>query len=334
MRYARKVRNMMNDQNNCASWRDIPYSTLTFCLRFHEPVRLPEQKVSALRGGLGEMLLRQHCIADRKCEICRFQESCIVWNAFYTPMRFKPDYVTGKESLGYLIECDNEETDMDEDHGFAFRLRLFGRNIPLFSQYLNAFWQLGRVGLGKEHARFEIAAIVLEDDELLMDENGIYMDRFQVRTVGDYVDSRLQELEAFVNADTKEKLETGYVLHFMRPLALRKDRVDLHQFDADAIWRAVHRKIQMMSYFSENPIEPDKPPVWPQILDARTEKFSVKRYSNTHKHGMELKGIRGAVLMEPMKEERLSELLAGELFHIGRNSSFDFGRYQVYKNRE
>ena len=98
----------MSLENNQASWRDIPYTTLTFCLRFHKPVEVPEHKVSALRGGLGEMLLQKNCVADRDCEVCRFQESCIVWNAFYTPMRLKPDYMTGKESLGYLIECDNQ----------------------------------------------------------------------------------------------------------------------------------------------------------------------------------------------------------------------------------
>ena len=140
------------------SWLEIPYITLTFCLRFLKPSEVPEQKVSALRGGLGEMLLRKNCVADRNCDECRFQDSCIVWNAFYTPMRFKPAYMTGKESLGYLIECDNQETDMDPRHGFVFRLKLFGRNIALFSQYLDAFWQLGQAGIGKDHARFEIAA--------------------------------------------------------------------------------------------------------------------------------------------------------------------------------
>ena len=95
------------------SWLEIPYITLTFCLRFLKPSEVPEQKVSALRGGLGEMLLRKNCVADRNCDECRFQDSCIVWNAFYTPMRFKPAYMTGKESLGYLIEGDNQETDMD-----------------------------------------------------------------------------------------------------------------------------------------------------------------------------------------------------------------------------
>ena len=129
-----------NEEN--MTWMDIPYITLTFCLRFYQRVAVPENKVSALRGGLGEMLLRKNCIADRDCEACRFQDNCMVWNAFYTPMRLKPGYVTGKESLGYLIECDNLDTLMDEGHGFVFRLKLFGRNIPLFAQYLVHYVQL------------------------------------------------------------------------------------------------------------------------------------------------------------------------------------------------
>ena len=52
-----------NEEN--MTWMDIPYITLTFCLRFYQRVAVPENKVSALRGGLGEMLLRKNCIADR-----------------------------------------------------------------------------------------------------------------------------------------------------------------------------------------------------------------------------------------------------------------------------
>ena len=99
------------------------------------------------------MLLRKNCIADRDCEACRFQDNCMVWNAFYTPMRLKPGYVTGKESLGYLIECDNLDTVMDEGHGFVFRLKLFGRNIPLFAQYLDAFWDNADSGRNRRSLR-------------------------------------------------------------------------------------------------------------------------------------------------------------------------------------
>ena len=315
----------MDINENQTVWLDIPYITLTFCLRFYEKVEVPEQKVSALRGGLGEMLLQKNCVVDRNCEACRFQESCIVWNAFYTPMRLKPDFMTGKESLGYLIECDNQETCMDEVHGFMFRLKLFGRNIPLFSQYLDAFWRLGQVGLGKKHARYEIAAVLTENEEVLMDDVQLHMERFRVRTVGEYIEERKRGLGIKRN----EGEEADYKVRFVTPLALRKDRVDLDYFDTDAIWRAVHRKIQMMSYFSETPTELEKPLQWPVIVESKAERAFVRRYSNTHKKGMELKGIRGYAVLKDINERRLEELLAGELFHIGRNNSFDFGRYEI-----
>ena len=315
----------MDSNENRAAWFDIPYTTLTFCLRFYGSVEVPEQKVSALRGGLGEMLLQKNCVVDRKCEICRFRECCIVWNAFYTPMRLKPDFMTGKESLGYLIECDNNETYMDELHGFVFRLKLFGRNIPLFSQYLDAFWRLGQNGIGKKHARYEIMAVFTENEEYLMDNMQLHMDRFQIRTVGEYIEERKREL------GVPNGVRTGshYNVRFITPLALRKDRIDLDHFDAEAIWRAVHRKIQMMSYFVEAPLELEKPMQWPAITESKAEKAFMKRYSNTHKKGMELKGIQGYAVLKDINEKCLEELLAGELFHIGRNNSFDFGRYQV-----
>ncbi len=317
----------MQFDEKTAVWREIPYITLSFCLRFFQPVEVPQHKVSALRGGLGEMLLQKNCVVNRNCEACRFQEGCIVWNAFYTPMRFKPDYMTGKESLGYLIECDNQETFMDAGHGFLFRLKLFGRNIPLFSQYLDAFWRLGQVGLGKNHAKFEIAAIFTEEEKPLLDENQIHMEYFQIHTVGQYVEARKKELS------TKNSPEGIYGIQYLTPLALRKDRIDLEHFDTDAIWRAIHRKIQMISYFTENPVELEKLSEWPPILECESKKASIKRYSNTHGRGMELKGIEGYTIMEQIDEVRLEELLAGELFHIGRNNSFDFGRYQVLNVR-
>lgn len=89
----------------------------------------------------------------------------------------------------------------------------------------------------------------------------------------------------------------------------------------------------MMSCFDENPVELEKPLVWPRMLESHIARSGIRRYSNTHKRKMELKGIRGVVVMEDITEERLEELLAGELFHIGRNNSFDFGRYLIEREK-
>ena len=39
--------------------QDIRYTKLTFVVQFTEDTMLPKQKVSAIRGGIGEMLLRE-----------------------------------------------------------------------------------------------------------------------------------------------------------------------------------------------------------------------------------------------------------------------------------
>ena len=89
---------------------DIPYIKLHFYTELMADTVMPETKVAALRGGMGEMLLRQNCIADKNCHKCHFHKSCIVQHTFYSVMEKKPAYVTGDESVGYLIECMDRRT--------------------------------------------------------------------------------------------------------------------------------------------------------------------------------------------------------------------------------
>ena len=42
--------------------KDIRYTKLYFTIQFTEDTMLPKQKVSAIRGGIGEMLLRANCV--------------------------------------------------------------------------------------------------------------------------------------------------------------------------------------------------------------------------------------------------------------------------------
>ena len=74
---------------------DIPYIRLRFRAEVVEDTYMPMDKESALRGGLGEMLLRQNCVSDRDCETCRFNQVCVVQHTFYSPMEKKPDYAGG-----------------------------------------------------------------------------------------------------------------------------------------------------------------------------------------------------------------------------------------------
>ena len=62
---------------------DIRYVKLEFTLTFPNSCVLPISKASAIRGGMGEMLLRANCIRDRNCDNCDFVEECIVQRTMY-----------------------------------------------------------------------------------------------------------------------------------------------------------------------------------------------------------------------------------------------------------
>ena len=127
---------------------DIPYIRLGFHAELLSSARMPETKTAALRGGMGEMLLRQNCVTDWKCETCRFRKACVVSHTFYSAMEKKPSYVTSPESVGYLIECTDTHTYFKKGGRFEFTLTLFGDSVVFFNLYLQALCQLGMTGLG------------------------------------------------------------------------------------------------------------------------------------------------------------------------------------------
>ena len=53
---------------------------------------------------------------------------------FYHPLKIRPEYVTTKESLGYIIECENRQVIFDEVDSLEVIIILFGNVIIYFSQ--------------------------------------------------------------------------------------------------------------------------------------------------------------------------------------------------------
>lgn len=107
----------------------VRYIKLHFILAIIGNTRLPADKVSALRGGMGEMILRDNCIRDRNCAQCDFEPECIVRRTVYSKYQANPQFVTTSDSIGYLIECDNSEEDFCEGDLLEFKLILFGKTI-------------------------------------------------------------------------------------------------------------------------------------------------------------------------------------------------------------
>lgn len=300
---------------------NILYVKLKFTLRFLQPCILPENKVSALRGGMGEMLLQQNCIRDRQCKECLFEEECLVHRILYTKMPRKPSFMTGEDSIGYLIECENYETEFDKGETLDFFLTLFGKSIVHFGQYLQAFCQLGMSGLGKEAAQYEVYKIVNQNTTPIFERGQIDMENCCPKTLYEYVMRRQKEFQKY---GLQQKV------FFHTPLTLKFQGEYIQEFSSEPIFAALSRRILMMDYFAENYIDALDFNPCPNILKQKAWKRRVTTYSSVKNSRVELRGIAGYFYLEEMPEEHLLYLLAGELLHIGKNSSFGFGRYRVY----
>ena len=299
---------------------DIRYVKLHFRCRVTENCQMPVNKTSALRGGMGDVLLSAHCIypGDKRCSGCSFETECLVRRIMYSKYDIRPGFVTTGESIGYVICCENYRTAFKEGDTLDFTMTLFGKTIVYFTTILLAFYQLGQVGIGREKAGFMIERVTNTTGETLVEGNNVFKEKYKVHLLGDYIAYRMEK-------------ETGNRLHFHTPLSIRQKGVELTGFDAEALVNAAARRLYMFDCFEG--IEAEKIMIprneLPQILMQKVIPTKVRRYSSTHGEGIYLSGIRGDVEFDGLRDEVRRLMLATEVMHVGRNTSFGFGRVTV-----
>ena len=302
---------------------EIPYIRLRFLTELLADARMPETKTAALRGGMGEMMLRQNCVMDRNCGKCFFHKACIVRNAFYTRMEKKPAYVTGDESVGYLIECTDPCTEFQKGSIFEFTMTLFGDSIAFFNIYLQAICHLGMNGLGKDRARFRIlevrnSGISSDQRGTVVRGNTVNIEEYRIGMLSDHIRKRKEKLQASNGA---------WSIKFLTPLSMKYRQEYMTEFWAEALVKGAARRVQMLDYYIGTESEIPEFSAYPEIRAQDVRRSSVKRYSGTQDSHMTLRGIKGKAVFGSMPDECLDYLIAGELIHIGRNTSFGFGKY-------
>jgi hypothetical protein len=300
----------------------IRYIKLHFHLRITEDTKLPTNKVSALRGGMGEMLLRCNCIRDRKCEKCDFEAECIVRRTMYSKLEIKPAFMQKNDSVGYVIECEDYNEEFFAGDELTFNLILIGKNIVYFNQYLQAFTYLGMEGVGKYKSRYIIEAVTNSKRNIVVEGNNVYKNNFIVQTVDEYVKYRLK---ANRNEDT---------IVFHTPTTIKYKGEIIEQIDMEAVMASIARRIYIFDCFEG--IAVDKIDITghvPNVVSQNVHMLSVERYSSTHDEKIHLQGICGSAIIEKPDNIALPLIYAGELLHIGKNTSFGFGRYSLSTNK-
>lgn len=304
----------------------VRFVKLHFTAAFCVDSILPRDKVSAIRGGMGEMLLRMNCVRDRQCGTCDFDRECTVQKILYSPFDRKPDFVTTDGGVGYVLECENYQEYFKAGEKLDFYLILFGKTIVHFYQLYQAISMLGeQEGLGKYHARYHIIGIKNMEGMLISDGKTVDMDRYVVHMLYDYIMFRNLRYGTFTG-------KKDALLIFDSPLALKYQGEFLTEFQMEAILTSIRRRVYILDCFegieSDNFYQTENSSI-PKILRQEYHQASVSRYSMRKNKKMILQGIRGSVLLTEITEDVWMLLLIGELIHIGKYTSFGFGRFHL-----
>ena len=302
----------------------VRYVKLHFFLRIMEDSNLPLYKASAIRGGIGEMLLRSNCVRSRQCEGCDFLKECIVQRTMYSQYELQPDFVSEGDSIGYVLECEDYRTGFQAGDILRFQLILFGKSIVYFNQYLQAVYALGFQGLGKEHVKYQVIGVTNTKNEPILDQNNILMAHYRIQTIGDYVRFRTEQIR--INEGSERML-----MFFYTPLSQKYKGEFLTEFQMDAIIKSIQRRIFLLDCFEgiDGEEQYDMLLPSPKIEYQQPVFTKVMRYSSRQDRKMPLRGIRGEILLSDVSNLVLPYLAAGELIHIGKNTSFGFGRYML-----
>lgn len=295
------------------------FTELNFGLRFLQSGRLPEHKSSAIRGGMGQMLLNMFCMGNAaKCEQCMLKKRCIVQNIMYAPFQIKPKFVTEKESAGYSIFCSDTRQNINAGDIIWFRMLFYGDMAAYFNPVLQAIHTLGQKGLGKNAVQFEIFAVQNRRNEDLLVNNNIFIENLQIQTLSEYISERKRELK---NA---EKIKVA----FLSPCSVKYHGEFLKEFDIEPILQAIARRIYMYCLFEGIETEFPKISEFPKMLNQKAYLKIVPRYSERNQEKIKLHGIIGWMELEHITEDVLELLLAGEITQIGKNTKFGFGVFK------
>ena len=305
----------------------IRYSKFNITIQFIRNAAIPAFKCSTLRGGLGDVLLAEHCIAGGNCRNCSFRESCVVPGIYYHPLKIVPPSVNDGGSLGYTFECLDRRTYVNAGDQLEFSLLLYGDVIVYFSVILDALYRLGMAGIGqRKQGKFQIVQIYTQDRSLIFG-NGTVNPR--AVTVQDL----MQDADRMRNKCGIQEAADSYDvrIRFLTPWTQKWRNDFLENFQMEAFLTSVHRRVYLLHCMEG--ID------FPEILDMDLSDVSLdtleihradeSRYSNTHESKIRLHGIEGEFVLHHVPGKLLSYIFAGAIAHIGKNTSIGFGQYEV-----
>lgn len=282
-----------------------PIARYRFGFQVTTPFTSQEYDGSALRGGFGHALRKTACMTRmRDCKQCPLYQTCPYPQIFAPPS----DALRHTPPVPYIIEPPPwGKTNYAANSFYEFSLVLIGEYAIAQLPLIAFSWQRA-FKKGINHGQAELRSILCENESSAQNL---------------YQENKIQTHSARLTLQPIEN--TSATLHFRTHLRLQAKGKILRaaEFDSALFLRQLQTRIH--SYFPE---------AIPQPLNATLEAQNFtwrewRRYSNRQKTMMTLGGLIGDITLSQLNSETQRALNLGQWLHVGKETSFGLGRYQL-----
>lgn len=301
----------------------LPVARLHITVRAEQLLQLPDYAGSMLRGAFGHALQRLSPLPHRNGQPCALKDSCIYCQIFATPPL--PDHPLQKFSQmppAYVVEPPGlgEQVVQRGEH-WQFGLVLIGRALEQLPLVVLALQQALQRGLGREKSRCTLLSVHDEDGQPVWTE----------QTPIIQAAPRLHDI-------VPRQAARQVVLKFLTPLRLqqRGKLLDQRKLDARTLLITLARRWQLLAdtHLGRRAPQLDFPALVEaaeaielEIIDMYWHDWA--RYSTRQRQRMVLGGLLGSLRLHGPLDLFYSLLHLGQWLHVGKETAFGLGRYDL-----
>ena len=294
---------------------NITFADYHFKLKFQDEFRYPTFLGSTIRGGFGRVFRNLTCLTkERNCLDCILLESCPYAYIFETGVR-----ESGKKYNAphpFIFNIPDIKKDIKKGETMDFSLILIGNGIQYFPYFVFSIAYLCTKGLGRESSKFTISHIK-KDNKVI------------------YKDKKLEK-----GWDKPEKIDLNYVntdaitINFISPTKLIHNGKLIRTPDFYVLIKAITRRLKLLQNYHNIGYEKDNSPLLEtskniKVVNYYFENIELKRFSTRQKRKIKYDAFKGRVTFKGNITPFMELLKIGEIIHIGKATSFGFGRYKL-----
>jgi CRISPR-associated endoribonuclease Cas6 len=312
-----------------------------FNLKAISEIRLGDYKGSTFRGVLGHALKSISCFSRRTCLTqCAYPKTCPYGYLFETPVPEGAEKMKKYSSAPHpFILTPPLEVKKVYWPGefFHFDLTLVGKGVDYLPYFVYAFEKQGEKGMGKSRGFFEVVSVLgLNHRAENQAETLLYINTEKM-LVKEAVEKTIDQFAFQEKLENKDNppLLSSVKLQFLTPIRLKFEESLSHKLEFHILIRNLLRRLSSLLYFHEgievnwNFKELIEKALTVKKTEDKTYWYDWERYSNRQETRMKLGGLMGEAEYADVPSDFALFLKAGEIVHVGKNTSFGLGKYVV-----